>query len=135
MNIAQATAAIMQAFETQWPGLSGNVPFFEEDESNEELPTFARISIQWLPSRTGTIGNTGSYKNERHGFIHVQLWMPPDAGSVPIATLAQHVITIFERKTIGNEIHCLQTDPSKLDTEDQYAGMKMSTRFWFYEAG
>lgn len=137
MNIALATQAIMNAFEAQWPGLSGGVPFVEKDESGDELPTFARISIQWLQGQQGTLGQTGNHKNIRRGIIHVQVFAPPDAGSVPVATLAQHVVTIFDRKSIGagGEIKCELTDPSELETEDQYAGLKMSTRFWFFEAG
>ena len=134
MKMHEASAAIFAAFETQWPGLSGGVPFVEQNESGEEAPTWARISIQGLGSRVGTIGQVGNHKDERHGIIHVQIFGPVDVGRVPLDILGQHVVTIFNRKTIANEIHCSVTDPANEISDGQYAGIKMSTRFWHYDS-
>lgn len=110
MTPSNAHKAILQRMITTWHTLVGGtqaaptVPYAIDNRQKVQAATFAQVSIVNLNGDQVTMGREGFRRFERSGFIDVRLFGPRDQGRDALDTLAEHVIAIFESRTIGGAV-------------------------------
>lgn len=137
MKLDEAVKTIYLRWMALWPGLSTNIPYvFDNDAQPETAPSFARVSVQTLPTRKWTMGQTSKYR--RDGLINVKLSGPSNAGRKTVDVLAGYVITIFEGKRFGTSageegIVCRTSSPTEIGSDGQFWTLLVATEFDYYE--
>jgi hypothetical protein len=103
MTEAEAVEAILQHWETAWEALHpadeedpDHVPWFADNERKEAAASWVRITVVPTISNQATMGSEGARRWARRGQIGVQIFVRPDAGPGPMASLADDVRACLE---------------------------------------
>lgn len=143
MTEAQATEAILEAWEDGWGELHPNdpldpdyVPFTLDNEAFTAVPNWVRVTIVNTVRTQTTSGPKGTRRFEQRGRIAVQLFASVDAGSKPIAELADDVREVFEGEAIvvaGQEIALFEAESRPIPTDGAW-NMALVTIGYCYTA-
>lgn len=95
-TIPASVEAIYDHFTTTWASAT-EIGFDNENfRPSAQNVSWARVSVRHRTSRQDSLGAPGGRKFMRFGAVMVQLFVPVDAGSAPLATLMQTAVSALE---------------------------------------
>ena len=98
MTLAEARAAAISLFVTQW---AGRTPI-DHDDDNRPTPSAPFVRIVMQPNGSIPLCWGGSVVEwQRFGYLHIQIFVPGGQGTAQSDELAQAAARILEGKRLG----------------------------------
>lgn len=132
MTEAEAYEALLQHWATAWAALQPTVPWRTDNEVDDSLAQWARITMVPTVSNQASLGE--DVKWMRRGRIAVQLFSSPNVGPGALFRLIDDVRTCLEGKAlaVGDErFNTVAASASPPSTEGAWFMSVVDVEYWF----